>query len=81
MTDKHKTEAPPRILHSGDPMVVAWLDAMGITIPWQRVIIDIQVERPVRIHVQALGSAEMFAVTPPDLRGAEVVVLDKPQQE
>lgn len=74
----HKVETQPAILYSGDPAVVEWLDAMGITIPWQRVIIDIQIEKLVRIHVQALGSQEMLEVKPPDLRGAEIIVLGEP---
>jgi hypothetical protein len=61
----------------GKNLTDEWLAAIGIDAKQaRRVVIDIRVDAPVMIYVEQYASRKMLEVTPPDLRGATIKVLE-----
>jgi hypothetical protein len=57
--------------------VTEWLDRTGIVIKGQhasRVILDIEVGKPIKVFVEQFGDSRIFSVGPPDCTHAEVLI-------
>lgn len=63
-----------KVAMQNDPAVLEWIKKLGIELELvQRVIIDLQVNEPVRIYVTRLADAGAFDIDPPDAWAADVV--------